>query len=375
LVGVDSEYNAKFVGSLPTQLLSGQQESLTLQIDVPKDEDGGKHSIGLVKFTGKNENNEVITKEVGIYVQPKSYLLVDNIEVNGKSSGDLVMDDTNEIEFTITNDYDEDMDVSEIRVRLLDADGDEILDQEVDLEDKDMIKDGEEEDYSVELDLNGEKLSDEEYTLEITVEGEADDNTNHKTVETKTVGVDRKSHQVIISSAALTSSKLICSEYTTLHVTVENVGKNTEDDVEIRVKNSALNLDLKKTGIELEDYSSNDNDYKATFSLNVADAKAGTYTLDVELYRDGDLEETKKVELVIVGCSATESEEETVNDYSKLAAELQQKLNGYVDEKETTTVKGSFRESSTYTTLLGILVVLVFVAAVLSLALLFTKRR
>ncbi|MBU1977344.1 MAG: hypothetical protein KKA62_05330, partial [Nanoarchaeota archaeon] len=47
LVGVDSEYNAKFVGSLPTQLLSGQQESLTLQIDVPKDEDGGKHSIGL----------------------------------------------------------------------------------------------------------------------------------------------------------------------------------------------------------------------------------------------------------------------------------------------------------------------------------------
>ncbi len=379
LIGVDSDYEAQIIGTVPTELDAGEQESLTLRITVPEDEEGGKHSIGTIKFTGKNASDVVVTKEATIYVQPKSYLKLSTFEVNGdESNAEIYLNEVNDITLEILNDYTEDMTNVEVTVRLLDDNDDEIV--ELDSQELDELKDGDEEEMTFEMDLSDENLDSDvdEYTVEVTVEGDADDDTSHKIVETKTVSLEREDHKVSLKKVELTSNTLDCNnEFTTLHATVENSGNDDEDDVEIRVRNSALNIDLKETDIELDSYSGEDNEFKASFNLNVADAEAGTYTLTVEAYLNGEVEDTQEIELVIGSCNTANSQDQSEQDYKGITEDLQQKLVDYIGTRgeQTPVVKGSFRESSSYTILLSVVVILLFVSMVLALALLFVKKK
>lgn len=363
--------------SLPkTTLAAGEPVELDLQVDVPDNEPAGKHVIGTLKLTGTDEDgNPVTPKTVNIYLEVKSVLAIKNIEVNGKSSGDLLLNEANDVEFSVKNEYTEDLDITAITVTLLDEEDDEVVSKDVDFEDdNDHIGNGQEEEYSVEFDLSGKDIEDEEYTIEITVEGEDDDNNEYTTVETVVVGVERENHQIVIKGAEFLSKQCL-DQTATLSVTIENTGESDEDDVEIRVKNNALNLDLKKIGIELEKYSSEDNDYSKEFVIDLADVSDGAYPITVEVYRDGDLETSEDVDLVVSCGTITGSSSEEVKEYGNLAEELQQQLEAYKQSKDGSVVKGSFRESDNYIVLLGILVILMFVAAVLSMALLFVKKR
>ena len=358
----DSDYNVKLIGDVPvTPLAPGQSFKQTLTFEVPEDA-SGEEVIAQIIFDSK-ELEDSVTEDV--VVSPMSYLSIESIKINGKSSGDLSVEETNEIEVEIKNEYTEDMTDVEVTVEILDVDGDD-LEEEADEQD---IDEGDEETFVVEFDLDSSEMDDDSYTIRITVTGEADDDTNHEIIETKVVDLDREKHKVIISRTSLSSSALQCLRQTTLQVDVENIGEEDEDDVEIRVKNEELGLSLSRTNLELDDYSNGDNDYRATFTLNLEDAEEGSYQITVGAYIDGDLEEEEEITIEVKDCytsSTTSQSTSTYVDEKALAIQLQQQLAA----KKNLEVQGvsSFRDTNTYTALLVTLVVLMLIVVVLALA-------
>ncbi len=360
LENVDADYNPVLSGNNPTTLAPGEAFTLTLTLSVPEDADGGDNVIGKISFV----SNELI-KEDDVVVSPMSYLSIESIKINGKSSGDLSIEETNEIEVEVKNKYTEDMTDVQVTVEILDVDGDDL---EEDSDEQD-INEGKDEDFVVEFDLDSSEMDEESYTIRITVTGEADDDTQHETVETKVVDLSREKHKIVIDKTSLSSNTLQCLRQTTLQVTVENIGEESEDDVEVWIKNDDLGLSLSRTNIDLEDYSDNDNDYKATFTLSLEDAVEGSYPITVEVYRDGDLEETEEITVEVKDCytsSTTAQSTSTYVDENALAMQLQQQL---AAKKNLDVQKiSSFRDTNTYTTLLVTLVVLMLIVVVLALA-------
>ncbi|PIN76773.1 hypothetical protein COV17_01110 [Candidatus Woesearchaeota archaeon CG10_big_fil_rev_8_21_14_0_10_36_11] len=384
LVGVDSKYSAQLSGSLPTTLVAGASATVTLTLSVPSDEDAGRHSIGTVKVTAQNVLGETVEATESVDLQIKSFLVIKSIEINGKSSGDLSVEEENEIEVKVKNEYTQDMENVEVTVRILDVDGD-------DLEESEEIGDldeGDTDTVTVTFDLRNEEIDKEEYVIEVTVTGDSvDDNSEHETVETKTASLDLENHKIIVDKASLGSSTLTCNLQTTLQVNVNNVGKQDEEDIVIKVTNDALGLNLKKSNIDLEKFFDSDNEYDTSFNINVDGARAGSYPITIEVFRDTDrLEDTETVTLTVGDCTVQQSTSQGQTSYGDdaLAAQLKAQLELDLLSRQSattaqpqpaTTFTTSFRDGSIYMVLLGALTLLVLVALVLAVAVMATRRR
>ncbi len=338
----------------------------------------GSHGVTVVVTGGATP----LTKTWIVTVQeaqPASLLSVTKVKVNGKTNGKLSTSDLNEIEVEVSNDYTKNIEDITVTVRILDVDGDD-LEEDADIS---KLSAGDEDTVTVEFDLSNENLDEDEYTIEIEVEGEATDNTDHSDLETQQVKVDREKDDIIITKVDLQDSQVVCSALqTSLDVNIKNVGENNQEGAKVTVKNSALGMNLQKANIDLDDYSGSDNDYQATFALNLEDAKQGTYTLDVAVYsEDNDLMDSKEAELQIVCDTETVSKEESKStEYyadKELAAELQKKLDEYkaLQESKAVAQQGNFRESNSYVLLLGALVAMMFFAAVLTATYLLVKKK
>lgn len=373
LVGVSGDYSATLTPLSVTVLDASESTSIDLQLTVPEDEDAGEHKIGDIKITADRESGGSIEKVVEINLNPRSYLIIEDIEINGKSNGDFSLDDTNDIEIEIRNDYTQDIEDVEVTVRILDVDDDDL---EEDAEEQD-IDEGDSETFEVEFDLDNEDIDEDSYIIEIIVKGTAEDDTEHETRMTKIVDVDRENNLVIFKRTVLSASTVQCFRQTSLEVEVENIGKDDEDDVYIKVINQKLGIELTKTGIDLEKYSDSDNDYKTTFLVDLTDKEAGSYPLTIEVYYDdGDEKETTELSLEIKECASEGSVTQSYIQYGEdLAQDLQHKLNAWKQGGDSSKITGSLRENDSYTLLLGVLVVLVFVAVLLSLMVLLKKKK
>ncbi len=379
---IGSEY-AVVITDAPVSLDSQESQTVTVQITVPEDGASGKHTIGnvVVSWDGAAES---VTLPVTI--SPESFLSISKVEINGKTSGDLKIDEDTEIEVEITNDYSEDMEDVEVTVTILDVDGDD-LDEDDEIGDLD---EGDDDTVTLKFDLQNEDIDEEKYTIEIKVEGTADDDTEHETIITKEVDVDIESHALTLKHAGLSVGTVQCSALTTVQVTALNIGSKDENDVAIRVRNSALGLDSQKTGIDIDKFFDNDNDYKTSFTVAVdKDVAPGTYPITVELFRDDDkLEDSEVVNLVVQDCFTSQSSEQAQSQLgsgSELAAQLQAQLNaqlqGTVQQgavpvgNSAASVTSSFRQSNTYLLLLGSLALLVFIALILAIAVAAKRKR
>jgi len=365
---VDSDYSLTVLEA-PTTIQPLEETTVKLQLTVPENEDAGEHSVGNLKITS-NEDNETVS----IKINPRNYLEIKEIEINGKSSGDFVIDEINEITVNVENNYNQDMEEVVVEVTILDVD-DEDLEEESDEED---INDGDDQDFEVEFDLAGETLDQEKYTIEVKVTGEAEDGSEHEIVETKEVDLDLEKYNVVIKKATLSSTTLQCLDQTSLKVTVENLGKKKAKDVEIQVT-SSNGLSLSEPDITLDDLFDDDNDKTETFILDFNEAVAGTYPITVEAFRDGDLEDSTDLSLEIKEClttkTATQTQTQQANQdlVAQLQAQLQAQLAAQQQEDDNSAVTSSFTDTGMYTTLLGILVVLLFFAVVLAVAVMVKK--
>jgi len=261
-----------------------------------------------------------------------------------------------------------------VTVTILDVDGED-LEEESEEFDLDSLED---ETVTLSFNLREENVDENQYTVQIEVEGEADDNTRHRTVQTMTVDVERENHKVIVQKATIGSSSLQCTRQTSLQVIIGNIGENDEDDVEIKVRNALLGIDLNQADIELEDFAGSDNDYRTTFTLDLADAAPSSYTLTVEAYRDGTLDDTEEIVVQVLPCSTLSSmagEAGQLQAGEELQAELQRQLQARQQQETQPQLRSSFRDGDTYVLSLGILAVLLFVAVIMAAAILIVKKR
>ncbi|MDO8656518.1 MAG: hypothetical protein Q7K45_04725, partial [Nanoarchaeota archaeon] len=375
LEGVNARYQARIVGTLPGTLAAGASSTaLRLELTVPTDEATGAHAIGNLVVRGVDTAGTAVSTTQAISLNPQSFLTIESVKLNGKSGGDLTLEEVNEFDVKVKNTYTQDINDITVTVTLLDVDGEDIEKESESFD----LGDGKDDTITVSFDLSGENVDESQYTIRIEVEGDADDRTQHRTVQTVPADVKRENHQVIVQKAILGSSTLQCSRQTSLQVIVENIGESNEDDVMIKVKNVPLGIDLSKSDFELDKFSGSDNEYRTTFNLNFENAISGSHILNVEVYRDGSVDDTQEVPVQISSCSTasttTGQNPVQAESDSDLAAELQRQLQARQQE-EGQIVQSSFRQSDRYVLFLGVLAVLMFIAVVMAIVVLLVKKR
>jgi len=350
-------------------IASGSSVTATLTFTVPSSLAAGTTSLGKVNFTA----NGGLTSSVDVNVKyelPKSDLEVTQVKLNGKTDGDLKLNTDNTFKVTVNNDGTKDLeDVTvTVTIRNINDDNDD-LDEESDSFDLDS---GDDYTTSVTFDLAGEELTEEDYTVEFLVQGEDKSGKNYKTTYTQTFTVSREKHQVVIKNTDLSSTTLQCLKQTSLSVEIENIGKSDEEDVEVRIENSVLGLDLSKKNIDLDDYSGSDNTYEANFAIEVEDAKAGTYPLIIGVYRDGDLDDSVTINLEVKDCGSS-STSTGIYDTNTLTAQLQKQLQADLEAKKIAdqnkvVSSNNFRDSNAYVGLMVGLIVVLVLAILLGIA-------
>ena len=105
----------------------------------------------------------------------------------------------------------------------------------------------------------------------------------------------------------ITKDTLRCDLRTEFDVEIINLGTRNEDEIVYTIKNTQLGINIAGGGpgnyIELDsDPDDSDNNYERTHTITLpAGTQAGTYTLEMKLYRDRDnLEDTEFAVLTVV---------------------------------------------------------------------------
>jgi hypothetical protein len=379
-------YGAQVIGNIPGQLPAGESFTFQLKIMVPEQEDTVSHQIGVLKVVSDQEE-----KTANILLDARGVLVIEQIEVNGRSNGDFDLDEVNDIEIDVRNEGVLDLEDVEVEVTIRDIDGGDDEDETSDEKDIDA---GDKESFSVEFDLAKFDIEDDSFEVEVVVEGRDENRVVHTVREVITVNLDLKSHEVVLDRVSLSPSTLECSYQTQLDVTVLNRGEKDEDEVEIHVFNSELGIDLREDEIEVDKFTDSDNDERETFRLSLPqDLVAKGYPITVELYLDGDLEETQVVALdvrecgAISGSSYSAPQQPQFGSANDFARQLQEQLNRQAQLRGgvapvvqqhaavgSSTIRASFRESNTYVLVLGTLIVLAVIAMMLAMAVLLARK-
>ncbi len=279
---------------------------------------------------------------------------------------------SNDVKVKVTNTYSQKVEDIVVTARLLDVDGDELEEESKEF----SLSPQASKEVTIEFDLTAETLDEDSYILEVSAESSADSEQVGRT--TKVLQVKRQSHEIIIRSLELSSDSLECSGLTSLRVTLENLGTRDEDKIGISVQNAALRINLARSNLELDDYSGA-AERNIDFNFNLDKAVNGQYPITVAVFRDGHLETSKDITLTVNCPITTETAQTQVQTYSAPVESITlpsyyQPMQTRETPIETTPVKTTFRDSDTYLTLIGTMIVLLFLAIVLGLVVLMKKR-
>lgn len=159
-------------------------------------------------------------------------------------------------------------------------------------------------------------VKDKTYTIVITVTGDHATNSSikYETVVNATVEVEKDKHELVMKQPTVDYETLKCSRTTEMSVILWNIGEKDED-VELTVYNTELGISQKQTFDLDEGDDEDDIKTRRSFTLDLADAEAKTYTFYVKAeYDDGDERETESFTLKVEDCPtvAPEDEEEEV---------------------------------------------------------------
>jgi hypothetical protein len=207
----------------------------------------------------------------------------------------------------------------------------------------------------------------DEYTVYVEACGDDDNGDEECAIdESQTITIEREKHEVVITSASLSPSTLVCYDSFDVSVDVKNIGQKDED-VRVIVKSDDLGI-YESTEFELE--AEDKDDYKNSVSFGfAADSKVevGTYDVTVEVEYDDEVE-TKKLTLTKEECYLVEEEEEEgVNSIEVSTATLTRPSSEYIEITETpsnlitgatTASRNEFTNSFEYMIMLVILSIL-----------------
>ena len=361
-------------------------QSATIKVDgyIPKDEIIGNKSIGQINVSSDQYNAQLFymyadvksklrISDLDIEVGDKTDANLQNKEDGYKIDGEAQPEDDIEFRIKLKNDYtkSEDIDIENILVTVkIDS---------IDLGD-DLEEEGAEfdldptEDETVTLTFKVPlKVDEEEYDVEILIEGEDKNNIDYRIVKNFVLEVDKNSHEIRIYNRELSPEIYECNRKGTLDIELMNTGSSNEDEVELEVKSSALGIDARERDIELgNNPDDDDNTYTKTIPINLSDSLvAGTYKIDIKAYYSKDvIDDYKQVDVVVNDCvvAAEKEEEEPVEVVQRpVTSTTTGEIAPTTEVMPTATTEISFLESPAYLAVLA-LGVLIITGAIIALA-------
>ncbi len=319
----NEKYNVTFEPSTIVSLAPGASQSITMTIEINEEtdaffpsrddpQDDRKLDIGDVVATG-TAGSQSVTGTGNLQVQTENKLEIDRVRVykNDASSKSLDDGETYEsvkpgdkikIEVTASNKFS-----SSSNVRIKDVeftaesdDSDFNVDESTTIG---TVNEASKKTDSIEFTVDDD--ADGTYEVKITLQGDDDYGATHGEQRTIRIKVEKEDQEILIKSAEPSKSELSCDRTFTMSMRVENTGNDDSDEVVFTVKSSALGIDYRKIGLDLQ----SGDDYTASLPFTVASTvKAGTYYIDVDTFfdytafEDGDRTDTKQITILVKAC-------------------------------------------------------------------------
>jgi len=298
---------------------NSSSKTITLSAQVPVNVDSGnKTNIGKLKIGSTEYPIDLIVKsmlsidDIKVYVNDQKE---DTISDDGDSVSDIRPGDKVELKFRIKNLFDDDYsngDIQdiELNVKFKDSNDEDDFGTDIDESDSFDLDAGQNEDEIVMTIKVPTDAKEQNYELEISLEGEDDNGASHKVNWDLELKVDRKTDDVQIETATLGSSTLDCSRSTTLKVKMTNYGSNTQREAGLTIYNKEMNISYSYMDLTLDkDPEDKENYYEKIIPISLSDNfKTGTYYIEVRAYIDDtDEVDHKNVALTVNSCSTTTS--------------------------------------------------------------------
>lgn len=256
--------------------------------------------IGTIYCEGNNES---------LYMQRQNQLEFDKVYLNYKDDSDKLKDgdkiddlkpgDSMSIDVDIENTYSssDDIEIEDVEL-IIEADNDLDVDEKESIGD---ISENDQDSETVSFDFD-EDADEGDYDLIIRTTGEDEYGALHGEQIIVTFEIDKEKDDVAFKAIDMypDSISLCESPYATLTVSIENIGKNDQDEVSLSVKNQLLNYYQRLDQIELEE----DDVKTKRFTIDVPETtKAGVYRFNIQVMNDdSEVTDSKEVSLLVKDC-------------------------------------------------------------------------
>lgn len=368
-------------------------DPITLKVNYTHKENSGEKKVGVLTVS----EGATTLDTVDFYQNTTSMLEFKKLSVDYSSLKSSDNEESESFSDNLVSEYTLDKEVkagSEITLTIklenlfeedYDSDYSDITDIKlnIDADDSDVFGDDFEEDYDFEDMEAGNKqelevkvpiskdADNNDYTLELTIEGDDGKGATHKIVKELKFEVDRANDDVQITKAAVPLKVTACDKSFSLEVELENFGTDEQKKSALSIYSSELAIQQNVFNIVLEDYSEDKNTWAKKITLPLTkDIKVGTYVLQLRAYIDNDDEmDDTTVDLVVEKCptaASTETQNKSGADVTTSYIDTENK-----NDQNTATVSGAEDNSGIVETIESsyskedILVGIVIVSAIL----------
>jgi hypothetical protein len=230
----------------------------------------------------------------------------------GGGTIDILPDSTLTLKVEVTNNFDSDVEGSEIENIEVEAileeidDGDDFEETSDDFD----LRDGRDKTVTLEFKIPLRLETDETFKLFLTAKGEDQNNTDHEDEIEFDVDVDKEKHEIRFTRSELAPSKVTCAKATTVILGLINTGEEDED-VELILDGAAIGYNKRMEFEMMEDIDDDENEYEFSGTIDLEDVSEGTYPIMIRaLYRDGRESLDDTLNLEVAKCAADEPEPE-----------------------------------------------------------------
>ena len=228
------------------------------------------------------------------------------------------------------------------------------------------------------------QVSEDSFNMQVTTEGEDQNNTIQQSDFTAILNVNKRSHQLIFLRDSLNPSSVSCRRNNIrLDTSFANIGSDDENLVNIEISNSELGLNIKDTATNLL-AEANDpaSVFSKVYSFKISnDVLSGTYPISVSLSYNQDRIKTQGTATLEVNDCKTAVVPNTnaqnnsppiqlVTPTTETTATTQQQV-----PPNTTVSQEGFLGSNTLVIVIVIIEVIAVVAGIIVLVTLFGRRR
>jgi len=280
----------------------GMIKPIFVKATVPTNIDSGWQDIGDILIV-----DTTLSKTIGgFYLKAKDYLVINEIKVNGKTDGELVPGEINEIKVVVENVLgDGDLENIDVTATLLNVNKKDLDEEESSFD----LKSGASKKVSFEFELPY-NLEEGSYELEIEAVGETKEGAEIEMTKIFEIDVEREGHQITIDAIKSLPAKVdFCDDKTVLIETkLINIGNTAEKDLTLKLQSGGKVL-REKTGLVLEKYTGKASQ-TAIFEIETSNLKEGKNILTLELFNSKNNFDAKEFILEAENCAVQEKAQE-----------------------------------------------------------------